>query len=208
MKKFTLVLLFSIFSLHNYATIWTVLAGSNNAFNNSSLSVALGDTVVFNIGIDHNALEVSQSTWNANGTTPLPGGFNVDFGGGSVLPPQLQVGMHYYVCTAHIDNGMKGTINVTPSGVPNISPSQVNLKVFPNPFVDKMHVQYHLDQRSDVQIKITDMLGKTVVVLRDETQMPGDYLHTYNQLSLIAGSRYFLDVVINGKRIVQKLTVE
>jgi hypothetical protein len=60
---------------------------------------------------------VSQATWNANGTTPLPGGFSVPFGGGMVLPSQLGIGTHYYVCQAHVSFGMKGKIIVTGSSV-------------------------------------------------------------------------------------------
>ncbi len=208
MKKFTFALFLTAFSIHSRATTWIVIAGNNDIFLPANLSIAFGDTVFFNITIDHDALEVSKATYDANGTTPLPGGFAVSSGGGTVFPNKLQVGTHYYVCTSHIDHAMKAIISVTTAGVPNISGAPVNVKVFPNPVVDKLNVQYHLEHRGLVQINITDLLGKVVAVLRNETDMPGDYAHTYDELALISGSRYFLDINIDGNRTVQKLAVQ
>ncbi|MBK7966307.1 MAG: hypothetical protein IPK10_14175 [Bacteroidetes bacterium] len=72
----------------------------------------MGDTVTFSINGSHDAREVSQTTWNANSSAALLGGFQVPFGGGTLFPAQLGVGTHYYVCTNHISMGMKGTIIV------------------------------------------------------------------------------------------------
>src|ERR1035437_4943332 len=86
-----------------------VIANSLDTFVPNTLTIALGDSVQFTVGATHQPLEVSQATWNANGAVPLPGGFDLPFGGGLVLPAQLQVGVHYYVCSVHVAFGMKGT---------------------------------------------------------------------------------------------------
>ena len=89
------------------ATIHTI-SNLGNSFSPATLTINLGDTVVFSIAGIHNVVEVSQTTWNANGNTQLPGGFSRGFGGGMVVI--TTTGIHYYVCSPHASVGMKGTI--------------------------------------------------------------------------------------------------
>ena len=79
------------------------------SFSPSLLTINAGDTVRFNLDSNHNAVEVSQTTWNANGNTPN-GGFSVGFGGGDVV--FNTPGTFYYVCQPHASGGMKGRIVV------------------------------------------------------------------------------------------------
>ena len=68
----------------------------------------VGDTINFVMGPSHNAVEVSQSTFIANGTTSN-GGFNIGFGQtGTYIPTTVQ--NYYYVCQPHVAIGMKGVI--------------------------------------------------------------------------------------------------
>ncbi|MCB2204575.1 T9SS type A sorting domain-containing protein [bacterium] len=96
------------------ATTHTVV-NSGFSFSPSSLTINVGDTVVFNLGSAHNVVEVSQATWNANGNTPLSGGFTLPFGGGTLI--FSTAGTEYYVCSPHASSGMKGTINVVQTTV-------------------------------------------------------------------------------------------
>lgn len=108
-----------IYSMLLCALCLTVAAGatthtisnSGTSFSPATLSINLGDTVVFSLDPSHNAVEVSQATWNSNGNTPLSGGFSVSFGGGTVV--LTATGTYYYVCSPHASLGMKGTITVT-----------------------------------------------------------------------------------------------
>jgi len=96
---------------------WTVSAGpSDIVFTPASLTITAGDTVTFALASIHDAVEVSQTDWNNNVNNPLSGGLAVAFGGGTVLPANLPVGTHYYICQAHISFGMKGIITVVPCG--------------------------------------------------------------------------------------------
>ena len=73
MKKQVLTLItLLIFSFSYSQTINTV----GNSFSPDTLIVNVGDTINFVMGSSHNAVEVSQSTFIANGTTPN-GGFNI-----------------------------------------------------------------------------------------------------------------------------------
>ncbi len=99
-----------------------VVTTSGLTFSPPTLNIFQGDTVIFSIAGIHNAVEVAESTWNVNGDLPLPGGFAVPFGGGSVVI--VDTGTHYYVCEAHIASGMKGRIIVS---VPLPPPSTITI---------------------------------------------------------------------------------
>ncbi|HEY9113902.1 MAG TPA: T9SS type A sorting domain-containing protein [Bacteroidales bacterium] len=111
MKKILLSFLLLSIALTGFSETWTIV-NEGFTFSPNNLEIKLGDSVVFDLGVIHNAVEVSQETWEANGNTPLEGGFSVPFGGGLVDPSMLTAGTHYYVCTPHAEGGMKGMIVV------------------------------------------------------------------------------------------------
>lgn len=119
-NKILLSLLLMSTSLTGFCTVWTV-NNSGLTFTPATITINAGDTVHFVLSTSHNAREVSQATWNANDTTALAGGFQAPFGGGLVLPAQLGVGTHYFVCTPHASFGMKGTIIVQNGFSPTIN---------------------------------------------------------------------------------------
>ena len=132
------------------ATIW-VITNSGDTFTPSSITINQGDTVHFVLASEHNAIQVSLATWNTNGSAHLAGGFQTNFGGGTILASQLSSGTNYYVCAPHASIGMKGTIVVqvtTDIAEEMIKPE---LLVYPNPSDGKFRLEY-----SDFQIsKIT-----------------------------------------------------
>ena len=83
------------------------ITNSGFTFSPSTLTVNVGDTVNFVLENIHNARQVDQSTWDANGNTSN-GGFDTPDGGGMVV--LNQVGTVYYVCKYHASLGMKGTM--------------------------------------------------------------------------------------------------
>jgi plastocyanin len=88
-------------------------------FSPATLTINIGDEVNFDLGVDHNAVEVSKATWDVNGFTSN-GGFATPLGGGQVT--FLQPGTYYYVCVPHASLSMKGTIVVnTITGINNPS---------------------------------------------------------------------------------------
>lgn len=119
MKSFpaTILALFIVLTTGTGTTHTIVSSGFS--FSPSNLTINLGDTVVFSLASIHNAVEVSQATWNSNGTTPLPGGFALPLGGGTVV--LTSTGTHWYVCQPHALSGMKGRITVDPPAPPPLS---------------------------------------------------------------------------------------
>jgi len=213
MKKFTLVAAFLILAIHPFAGFsgtWTVASGSNDNFVPASITITAGDTVIFSLASNHNAVEVSQADWNANNNNPLSGGFSVAFGGGTVLPAKLTVGMHYYICQAHISFGMKGTINVLTSGINQLTTTESIFKAYPNPCVDKsIKVSYHVEHAAKVEINIYNLLGKVTAQVLSNIQTPGDYLIGYDiDRSRITGGIYILELMVDNKRSVQKLVIQ
>ena len=93
-----------------------VVSTAGFMFAPPTLTVSVGDTIVFSLSLLHNAVEVAESTWNVNGDFPLPGGFGVPFGGGTVV--MNDTGTNFYICEAHIASGMKGKIIVNPVALP------------------------------------------------------------------------------------------
>lgn len=125
--------LFITIGLAGFATTWTITT-PGNGYSPAAITISFGDSVNFSLASIHDAREVNKATWNANGSTALAGGFQTAFGGGLVLPAQLGVDTHYYVCSAHFSMGMKGMI-IVQSGGTSISENQLqaDISIFPNP---------------------------------------------------------------------------
>ncbi len=179
----TLILLSA--SVSGFCTTWTVTS-SGFTFSPSTLTITLGDSVNFILGGTHNATEVSQATWNANGATALPGGFATPFAGGIVTPAFLTAGTHYYVCTMHASGGMKGTITVNnPAGVSAVE-FQSNVFLFPNPSNGKFHLTIgNASIVKEYNLEILDLQGQAV----------------YNASSLASGTPVEIDLADLAKGI-------
>jgi plastocyanin len=164
MKKY-IVLFLSLFMVVVLNAQQTFIINSSGfSFSPSTVTVNQGDIVRFNVGSAHPVVQVSQSTWNANGTTALPGGFSFPSGTGDYTAGAP--GTYYYVCSDHIGLGMKGTIIV--NGVNGINDSKLKneIKVFPNPSRD--FIIFESSSNLIVQeIRILDITGKAVRILHE-----------------------------------------
>lgn len=69
----------------------------------------IGDTIIFNLGGYHNAVEVSSATWIGNGTSSN-GGFSFPLGTPTATIIIDSIKTYYYVCTPHVTMGMKAVI--------------------------------------------------------------------------------------------------
>lgn len=143
---------------------WMV-TNSGFTFSPNSITINFGDTMVFSLSNSHNVVEVSQSTWNTNGNTALPGGFQLPFGGGMILPTNLSVGTHYFVCSPHASSGMKGQIIVLPAtGVTEVNKA-VDFSVYPNPATHILTLKTN-KQIAGLNFMLSDISGK--VLLQDK----------------------------------------
>jgi len=201
MKKFllfgTFALLYSGFALCASVTI----VNSGFTFSPDNVTINLGDTVNFQLGSIHNAVEVSEATWNANGNTPLPG-FSLPLGGGQVTG--LTAGVHFYVCSPHASGGMKGKITVTaPSGINTYESNSEKINIYPNPTNGKFTLQLtgsdtHAgswsvnDQQTSVEI--FNILGEKIY------DIPGSISQTSNEIDLSSVSDGIYFIRINDRK--------
>ena len=167
-----LTILLLTFNLIGFCTVWTI-TNSGNSFAPSSIIINQGDSVRFVLASMHDAVEVDQSTWNTNGNTPLIPGFQIDFGGGLLLPPQLGAGTHYYVCTTHASIGMKGTIIVQSATGIKDAQLPLSISVFPNPVLDLLTIELFNGKSSHPEtiVMIENLLGEMVYKssIKDQT---------------------------------------
>lgn len=150
-----------IFSLSASSTKWTI-TNSGFTFSPATITITQGDSVLFTIASNHNVLEVSQTTWAANGVTPLSGGFNAPFGGGLILPAKLTPGTHFYVCELHASMGMKGQIIVnTTTGIASDTPAY-SFSLYPNPTQEIINISAPAEF-SGIPYVISDLQGKQLM---------------------------------------------
>ncbi len=191
MKKtvtfFLLVLATSSLTLSATHTI----TNSGFTFSPASITINIGDTVYFVLASIHSAREVSQATWDADGTT-ANGGFDLPFGGGTAV--LTQAGIHYYVCVPHASIGMKGMITVnSATDVKTTSETLPDnfmlMQNYPDPFNPSTTIRYGLPDRSNVRIVIMNTLGQQVAVLENGEQEGG--LHEVEWHASVASGIYF-----------------
>ena len=80
-------------------------------FTPEDLTISVGDCVNFVMSDTHNAIEVSQESYDSLESAAMDGGFQVQFGE-TVEVYFGEAGTHYYVCQPHIAMEMIGTITV------------------------------------------------------------------------------------------------
>jgi plastocyanin len=159
MRLLILFLAFFTFGNKAFCTIHTV---GNNGFSYSpmNLTIQAGDTIEFQLSSTHNAVQVSEATFNANGATPLAGGFSVGFGGGQIV--LTEPGTYYYVCTPHASFGMKGTITVEDESTSTFNQiANASVYLSPNPAAEFVYISF--SEAIDLQyakISIINLTGQ------------------------------------------------
>jgi plastocyanin len=203
MKKVLLTILILLSGTTCFSKTWIITSSASYTFVPATLTITLGDSVSFQLASIHNATEVSLATWNVNGTTPLPGFLTPD-GGGLVLPVQLTVGTHYYVCTNHVaSNGMKGMIIVqSVTGIEETS-LLANISIYPNPSSGKFRLEYNdaeIPSEKDCSLEIYNLNG--VKIYETPVLYPSSDIDLSNQ----ARGIYFIKIK-NGRTVVTKKIV-
>ncbi len=89
---------------------------------------------------------------------------------------------------------------------PDDRPGGVRLGAYPNPVVDRLHVEYDVEQTADVSVRVMDTLGRSVATLVEATQIRGSY-ETEWDAGREASGTYFIVVAAGGHRQHQAVTV-
>lgn len=140
----------------------TVHVVRNNGleFSPDAITITVGDTVDWQIGGSHKVLQVSQATYDVNGTTALDGGFEAPFGGGKVA--FNSVGTFYYVCTPHASLGMKGIVTVegaAASLVATLPTLNLSLATLAE---GTFQVRFQREPSAQATLRVLDLSGRVV----------------------------------------------
>lgn len=101
------------------------------SYDQPVLNVVIGDVVTIQASPTHPLRQVSQATWDVNGSTQLSGGFGTETTDYTFAITSLDE--IYYVCAAHVAAGMKGKIVVSAATGIQGAAAVTSLMVYPNP---------------------------------------------------------------------------
>ncbi len=140
-----------------------------------NITVNVGDQVTIEASSFHPLLQVSQATWNANGTTPLSGGFNSTSNFAFTITAAMGGTTLYYVCSNHASSGMKGQINVNvAAGIPENSIRDFNFTVYPNPIMADAWINVSVKKAGRISIVMHDMQGRIIQHIVDMNVKAGE----------------------------------
>jgi plastocyanin len=208
MKK--LYLLLTVFLLAIVVNIngkTYIIATIDYTFSPSTVTINLGDTVKFSLGSYHNAVEVSQSTYNAKDTTGN-GGFRLPYGGGIVV--LKNTGTHYFVCQPHAMLGMRGIITVvdnTGTGISSntFNESRLSFKLSPNPANEYVSIELSLPSADFVTLRLFDITGKLLLQDPPKNMPAGTQRITKLLDAQLRPGKYIVDVEGSTSRFSQVL---
>jgi plastocyanin len=181
------------------------ITNSGFEFSPDDITINAGDTVIFQLTSAHNALEVNEVTWLANGNSALDGGFSLPFGGGQLTG--LAAGVHFYVCQTHASSGMKGKITVNgSSGIFTPEAAYQLFTIFPNPSNGKFQLRFDnssgytgTGNSQGLSVEIYNLLGEKIL------SIPGFIPQTSNEIDLTSSpAGYYFVKISDGKKVFTK----
>src|SRR5574344_798927 len=124
---------------------------------------------------------------------------------------------YYYLYNAdstqsYRSNGKYGSgeykaINITYTlGLNDIASAINSLNVYPNPLKDVATISINLSQNTKAEVKVTDLMGRTVLNLGSKALTRGENTISLNTASLNNGM-YFLSVNSNNGSMTKKITI-
>lgn len=206
MKKIYTILFLTIATVCMKATSYTITT-VGTTYSPNTLTVSIGDVVTISANANHPLAEVSQTTWNANGTATLSTGF-----GNKTSNYTFTVSTAndiYYVCTNHVGMGMKGMITVSTVGVKEQTEAIANVSIFPNPAKNQFSVKFNSTDNGNVSAKIYSICGQEIesLVVNKEFNAGATTLNFDLQNRISAGV-YFVQLNYNSKKVTRKLIIE
>ena len=140
---------------HAQVTFFTL---NDISFSPESATIQLGETVTFEVTGAHTATQVSEDTWNASGSTMLPGGFHFTAGTHEYTP--TEAGTIYFVCQPHAGMGMKGMLIVETDTQVEETGGNEAFNIYPNPVQNELNVSADVN---GAQLQLIDMQGRVVL---------------------------------------------
>jgi hypothetical protein len=83
---------------------------------------------------------------------------------------------------------------------------EISLLVYPNPYHEKVHINYRLTTESDVILSIKNILGTPVATLANEKQASGSYNYSFDAGDYGFGAGvYFLEIRVDNKNLIRQI---
>ena len=105
-----------------------------------------------------------------------------------------------------VSNSSTRIINVTSDVNINENNSLSNLRVYPNPANDMVNIHYNNDAKGDINIRVNDMIGKTVQNI--SLKKPGELLQTKIDITGLERGIYFIEVNDGKNKTIKKIIKE
>lgn len=80
-----------------------------------------------------------------------------------------------------------------------------NLKVFPNPATELVNINFNLDHVSNVTITMHDLSGKQLFIIAQDPEMNQGEHHFSSQVTSLSKGVYFIELNIDGYKVVKKV---
>lgn len=208
MKRILLVCFSALFLFTSAiaATININIVGFS--YNPNDVTVNVGDVIIIQAEPFHPLVQVTQATWNANGNTPMPGGFNETSTYTFTVDAAMAGTSIFYVCGNHVLSGMKGRINV--NVVAGISENRLRefiFTVYPNPVVADAWLNVSVKKAGRILMTMYDMQGRIVQQFVDMNVQPGEFTLPFKTATLQRGT-YILQMRTTQGMIQKQISLQ
>lgn len=95
-----------------------------------------------------------------------------------------------------------------PAGINNLSKTDFDFTIYPNPMGSKGTINYTLNAAATVHASITDITGKEIATLKDDKEQAGKYSIDLGEKQTLSAGMYFARVTVNGDTYTKKFVVE
>jgi len=103
-------------------------------------------------------------------------------------------------------NSFDSSIYAIYSGMAATQAKPFSLKIYPNPFTSEQSISYILSQSQNVELILTDITGKQLASLVDETQNAGQHIFTLDAAKYnIEAGMYFLRMIVGDEAVEEKI---
>ena len=191
------------------------ISSTFNATGQTLLNFTLNPPVrpVADFGVDYTTNRLQFVFWDSSSTTITS--WYWDFGDGTdtlgqnVAHTYSQKGI-YTVCLA-VEND-RGCVDTSCQeinsflGLNNSNSGEFAFKMYPNPSDGKFFIRFHLNQKSDVQLSVYNMLGEKVYDFQNGKLTSGNHEFELDgdEIGLESGV-YFVRLSVDGKEQISKM---
>lgn len=205
MKLVTVSILFFVSCSVATAATWTITFGGGVgfAYSPNTLSVSVGDTIVWSGDFSFHPLESD------------PGGIPAGAAGfgsssGSTFKYVVTMPGNYgYHCAAHGSpgDGMFGSFTAIAASVEPVWVIEAELmQSYPNPAIGSTNISFRLLRPSDIELKVYDLKGNEIATLASGMLANGTYTIPFDTTPLGAGV-YFYSLAIYGEAVTREMIV-